>query len=45
VHAGGPRKRAFCWANPGEEEKQQPVLLICFFFFKNMNSDSFCLFQ
>jgi hypothetical protein len=29
----------------GREEEKRPELQFLFFFFKNMNSDSFCLFQ
>jgi hypothetical protein len=36
AHADGPCKRAFCWADSGEEEKQQPELQFLFFFFKNV---------
>jgi hypothetical protein len=28
----GEHERAFCWADPREEEKQRPVLSICFSF-------------
>jgi hypothetical protein len=35
---------ARCWAEPEEKEKSARAAVL-FFFFQNVNSDSFCLFQ
>jgi hypothetical protein len=36
---------ACCWAEQGRRRGSRPALPILFFFFKNVNSASFCLFQ
>jgi hypothetical protein len=37
--------RACGWAEPEEKRRSGPYCRFCFFFFKNVNSGSFCLFQ
>jgi hypothetical protein len=41
VRVGRPRG----WAEPEEERRSRPEMNFLFFFFKNVNSISFCLFQ